>query len=133
MQWNLSIADTLYSGHLVIADTFSRNWTNHRQTLIEKPLYSGHFYSGHLVIADTFFWKRVDISYISYLSIADTLIFLGKNKMPTKKIIFSKYVFTCLKKLKIYTLVETFIHSSCNAIIYFFNCLFNPSNHPSSP
>ena len=88
LHWNLSIADTLYSGHLVIADTFSRNWTNHGQTLIEKPLYSGHFYSGHLVIADTFFWNRVDISYISYLSIADTLIFLGKNKITTKKIIY---------------------------------------------
>ena len=88
IQWNLSIADTLYSGHLVIADTFSRNWTNHGQTLIEKPLYSGHFYSGHLVIADTFFWNRVDISYISYLSIADTLIFLGKNKISTKEIIY---------------------------------------------
>ena len=25
IQWNLSIADMLYSGHLSIADTFSRN------------------------------------------------------------------------------------------------------------
>ena len=38
----------LYNGHLVIADTFLRNWPNHGQTLIEKPLYSGHLYSGHL-------------------------------------------------------------------------------------
>ena len=39
----------LYNGHLVIADTFSRNRPNHGQTLIGKPLYSGHFYSGHLL------------------------------------------------------------------------------------
>ena len=38
----------LYSGHLVIADTFSRNGPNHGQTLIEIPLYSGQFYSGHI-------------------------------------------------------------------------------------
>ena len=36
----------LYDRHLV-ADTFLRNRPNHGQTLIEKPLYSGHFYSGH--------------------------------------------------------------------------------------
>ena len=38
----------LYDRHLV-ADTFLRNRPNHGQTLIEKPLYSGHFYSGHLL------------------------------------------------------------------------------------
>ena len=37
----------LYNGHLVIADTFLWNRLNHGQTLIEKPLYSGHYYSGH--------------------------------------------------------------------------------------
>ena len=47
VQSNLSIADMLYNGHLVIAETFLRNLPNHGQTLIEKPLHSGHFYSGH--------------------------------------------------------------------------------------
>ena len=42
-------ADMLYSGHLIIADRFSRNGPNHGQTLIEIPLYSGQFYSGHLL------------------------------------------------------------------------------------
>ena len=50
IQSNLSIADMLYNGHLVMADTFLRNRSNHGQTLVEKPLYSGYFYSGH------FFW-----------------------------------------------------------------------------
>ena len=45
---NLPIVDMLYNGHLVIAATFLRNWLNHGQTLIEKPLYSRHFYSGYL-------------------------------------------------------------------------------------
>ena len=49
MQSNLSIAGMLYNGHLVIADIFLRNRSNHVQTLIEKPLHSGHFYSGHLL------------------------------------------------------------------------------------
>ena len=44
-----SIADMLYNGRLVIADTVLRNPSNHGQTLIEKPLYTGHLYSGHLL------------------------------------------------------------------------------------
>ena len=44
----------LYNGHLAIADTFSMNRPNHGQTLIEKPLYSGHFYSG-LCYSEHFF------------------------------------------------------------------------------
>ena len=39
----------LYNGHLVIAETLLRNRPNHGQTLIEKPLYNGHFYSGHIL------------------------------------------------------------------------------------
>ena len=46
---NLSIADMLYNGHLLKADTSLTNRSNHGQTLIEKPLYSGHLYSGHLL------------------------------------------------------------------------------------
>ena len=48
------IADMLYSGHLVIADTFSRNGPNHGQTLIEIHLYiadsfiADTCYSGHI-------------------------------------------------------------------------------------
>ena len=49
LQSNLSIADMLYCGHLVIADTFLRNQPNYGETLIEKPLCRGHFYIGHLL------------------------------------------------------------------------------------
>ena len=49
VQSNLSLADMLYNGHLVTADTFLRNRSNHGQTVPGKPLYSGHFYSGHLL------------------------------------------------------------------------------------
>ena len=41
----------LYSGHPVIADTFSWNRPNHGKTLIEKPLYIGHIYSVHNLLA----------------------------------------------------------------------------------
>ena len=41
----------LYSGSLVIADTFKWNRPNHGQTLVEKPLYSRHAYSGHNFLA----------------------------------------------------------------------------------
>ena len=41
----------LYNGHVAIADTFLRNRPNHGQTLIEKPVYSGHSYSGHFFLA----------------------------------------------------------------------------------
>ena len=47
LQSNLSIADMLYNGHVLVAHTL-RNRPNHSQTLKEKPLYSGHFYSGHI-------------------------------------------------------------------------------------
>ena len=49
IQSNLSVADILYNGRLVIADTFLRNWLNHGQTHIGKPLYTAHFYSVHLL------------------------------------------------------------------------------------
>ena len=40
LQWNLAIADMLYSGHLAITDTISKNgWKGH--SLIEKAPYSG--------------------------------------------------------------------------------------------
>ena len=51
LQWNLSIADMLYSGHLSIADTFSRNQIS---PAMVKHLYFEPLYSGHLCIADTF-------------------------------------------------------------------------------
>ena len=41
--------DILYNGRLVIVDTFLRNKSNQRQTLIEKSLYSGDFYSKNLL------------------------------------------------------------------------------------
>ena len=49
LQSNLFIVDMLYNEYLVIADPFPRNWPNHAQTLIEKPLHSGHFYSKYLL------------------------------------------------------------------------------------
>ena len=49
LQSNLSVANMLYNGHVVIADTFLRNRPNHGQTLKEKPLNIGHFYSGYLL------------------------------------------------------------------------------------
>ena len=42
IQSNLSLADMLHNGDLVIEDTFLSNRLNHGQTLIENPLYSGH-------------------------------------------------------------------------------------------
>ena len=41
IQSNLPIPDKLYSGHLVIADTFSWIRLNQGQIYIEKPLCSG--------------------------------------------------------------------------------------------
>ena len=51
MQWNLSIADMLYSGHLFTADTFSRDQLSQATV---KFLYFEPLYSGHLSIADMF-------------------------------------------------------------------------------
>ena len=48
---NLSIADMLYSAHLSVADTFSRNQSS--QVMV-KPLYFEALYSGHLYSAHTF-------------------------------------------------------------------------------
>ena len=51
IQWNLSISDMLYSGHLTIADTLFKN----QFTLdMVKPLHFEPLYSRHLSIADTF-------------------------------------------------------------------------------
>ena len=44
LQPNLSVADILYSGHVVITDRFSRNQPHPGQTLIAKPLYSKHYF-----------------------------------------------------------------------------------------
>ena len=52
IQWNLSIADMLYSGHLPIADT---NFGNQLKTFY----WALHLYSGHLSIADIFFENQL--------------------------------------------------------------------------
>ena len=49
IQSNLSIVDMLYSGHVVIADTFSRIQPSHGQTFIKNLQFSRHFYSGKLL------------------------------------------------------------------------------------
>ena len=71
----------LYSGHLSIADTFSRTQLS---PAIAKPLYIEPLYSGHLSIADT--CPRNQLSpvmvkplyieplYSGHLSIADTFL-----------------------------------------------------------
>ena len=56
LQSNLSVADMLYSGYLVIADIFSQNWPNHGQTVKEKSPYSAHF---QLLQRTKFFWYGV--------------------------------------------------------------------------
>ena len=42
-------AEPVYSGRLVMADTFSWHPLNHGQTLIEKLLHCGHFYNRQLL------------------------------------------------------------------------------------
>ena len=56
LQSNLSIADMLYGGHRVTANTFSWNRSNHSQTLIENPnivhpFIAGNCYGGHSLLA----------------------------------------------------------------------------------
>ena len=51
---NLYTVIPVYSGHLVIADTFFAARKNPYIFHIIIPLYSGHLYSGYLLIADTF-------------------------------------------------------------------------------
>ena len=83
LQSNLSVAEMLYSGHLLIGDTFSWKRSNHGQTLIENPYIADTFiedncYSGHNLLAPCEKFKSI------YLFIADTpyLYFLkNKNKL----------------------------------------------------
>ena len=63
IQWNLSIADMLYSGHLVIADTFCSDRENLGQTLLKNPLYCGQFiadtrYNGHVFSR---LWRKINL------------------------------------------------------------------------
>ena len=96
IQSKLSIADMLHNRHLVIVDISLRNRPNHGQTLIEIPLYSGHFYSGHFVIAGTFFKHRVYILGKIYLLIADTLWLVGKIE-NTWKVLFDTFLYFNMK------------------------------------
>ena len=67
IQWNLLIADILFSGHVSTTDTFLRNWRNDDQILIIKLLCSGHS------IADTSVeWASFLGPNSHYLSIVDT-------------------------------------------------------------
>ena len=57
----------LYNGHLVIADTFLGDQPSRGQTLLEKPLYSGHIYSRHLLQrklfwSTYFFWTILPVN-----------------------------------------------------------------------
>ena len=79
IQGNLSIADMLYSGHISIADTFSRNQLSQATV---KLIYFGPLCSGHLPIADTLPKNKFSLAmakplyfeplYSEHLSIADT-------------------------------------------------------------
>ena len=118
VQSNLYIADMLYNGHLVIADTFLRNWPNHGQTLIEKPLKSGHFYSGYLA-QHHFFEHRVNLFGKIYVLIADTLWLVAKivntcfylthffTLTSISLSYFSKLFFTHVHKKKVYRYLES--------------------------
>ena len=68
IQSNLSIADMLYNGHLVTADTFLRNRPIHGQTLIEK-----HTWRTLLCTTWPIFVKI-------YFLIADTLWLVGRKE-----------------------------------------------------
>ena len=90
LQSNLSVAEMLYSGHLLIADTFSWKRSNHGQTLIENPYIADTFiedncYSGHNLLAPCEKFKSI------YLFIADTpYLYFLKNK---NKLLFDFQVF----------------------------------------
>ena len=60
IQWNLLIAAILSSGHLSTATTFLGNGWNPGQTLITKPLCSGHLY-----IADTILRSQLNFCPIT--------------------------------------------------------------------
>ena len=98
----------LYKGHLVIADTFIKNWPNHGQTLIENSVYRGHFYSGHLLKRTLFFEHHVNILGKIYALIADTLWLVGK--------IENTYLFS----------FEALLYFNMKLIIYFFQAIFHP-------
>ena len=83
VQSNLSIEDMLYSGHLVVADTFQWNRLNHGQNLIEKPLYSGHLCSGQLL-------QRAQFKFTTLLQ-RTTHIFLWKS---INKLLFKCFYLT---------------------------------------
>ena len=70
----------LYEGHLVIADSFLRSRLSHRQTIIEKPLYSGRFYSGHLLNWTLFWALRENSGLNSPLYSGYHIHLLGKKK-----------------------------------------------------
>ena len=74
LQWNLFIADILYSGYLSTADTFLENGWNPGQTLIIKPLCSEHF------IADTILRSQLNFSPITDLLIEDRQKYWSSKK-----------------------------------------------------
>ena len=79
IQWNLSIVDMIFRGHLSIADTFLRNQLS---PVMVNPLHIENLYSGHLSIADIFSRNQLSQAtvkllyfeplYSGQLSIADT-------------------------------------------------------------
>lgn len=74
----------LYNGHLCIGDTFLRNRSNHGQTLVEKPLYSGYFYSGKIILAPH---ERLEPNLPLYSG--HTAYFMWENK----KLLFDFQIF----------------------------------------
>ena len=125
IQWNLSIADILYSGHLSIADIFSRNQLS-RSTV--KLLYLKPLDSGHVSIADTFFENQW------------CLLFRGSTFQPLKLFCFedlneSKLEFNFLKgavykvtdKYSIKMTIRQTIPCSINIYIHLFYFYINVS------
>lgn len=68
IHWNLFIADMLYRGHLVVADTISSNWQNQGQILTEKAVFSRQLIAntrcnGHIFLR---LWRKINLAIICY-------------------------------------------------------------------
>ena len=87
VQWNLSIADILYSGHLSIASTFSRTKLSPAMVkpLHFEPLHSGHLFRETMLSAiERFHWTAsLFMLVFSFLFIQSTC---SGGAMQTKNI-----------------------------------------------
>ena len=112
MQSNLSLADMLYSGHLVTPDTFSWNRLSHGQTLMEKSLYTGNSYHRQLLQRTQFFDAacKVQVKFTSFQRTPH--IFCGKTKIHCHSI-FKCFILT---HFSIFTISE--LSNFSKALLY---------------